>query len=287
MGLFDGIGKFLGIAPEASTRNFGNEIDESVISLAGVRPKILEYDQRDRPQFNAFEVDALTQLLHGGEHGGGLISLLAGAGDASRQAEIQSLQNLAPGANNALRALSPDSQGILDTLISQTNESLSRDGLSALDRQRIQEGVRSSQAVRGGGYGPNDTTEEAVALLVNDEAAQMRRRQEARDVLGSVNAYRNAPLLALLQGASNYDAGPLMSLATGINANSTLPLNPYANKDVADFNANAINAANIAGANAAAGIVGQTIGGVFDVRAAKETAKAQGGSNLFSNLFTR
>jgi hypothetical protein len=291
MGLFDFVGDILGINPEASTRNFQNELNESVEGLAGVRPKILEYNQRDRPQFNAFERESLFSSLLGDNYAPGIIDLMSQSSGRMRGNELDQIGQYAPQAQSALRALDPGSQSILDTLISQTQGNLDRGGASALDQQRVREATRSAQAVRGQGYSPRDSMQEAVNLLVNDEQAQMRRRAEASSILSTIAMNRTNPLMQLLMGGSQFNSGPMMNLAAGINSTSTLPLDPYANKDVADFNANAINAANIAKANNAGALTGTVVGGMFDLAGAGKVAGAMGsgsqsagGKSLFSFL---
>lgn len=288
MGLFDAVGDVLGLNPEPARRDFRAELSESVEGLAGVRPDILKYDERDRPKFNEFERRQLFANILGDENGAGILDLLTQTSGAGRRAEMDQVGQLAPGAQDVLRQLAPESQSILDTLIAQTQESLGRGGAGALDQQRVREATRSAQAARGMGYSPMDSVQEAVNLLANDEQAQMRRRAEAQGMLGTIADQRTNPILDLLMGRTQYNSGPLLNLSAGINQSSTLPLNPYAYSDVGTYNANATNAARIGAANNAGALAGTVLGGVFDMAGAnmerKANAPGSGSQSLFSFL---
>lgn len=278
MGFFDFVGDVLGINPEASTRSFEGEVNQSVDTLAGVRPKILDYDRRDRPQFNAFERESVFASLLGDQYAPGILDYLNQVSEQARRNEMDQLGAMAPGATDTLRSIDPGGQGILDTLINQTQASLDRGGASALDRQRVREATRSAQAARGLGYSPYDATQEAVNLLVNDEQAQMRRRAEAQGILGSIVQNRTNPIMQILMGNTGFNTSPLLNLSAGINRTSTLPLDPMASQDVATYNANAINAANIGRANNTGALLGTAVGGMFDLAGARTMAGAMAGA---------
>ena len=127
-------------------------------------------------------------------------------------------------------------------------------------RRESEQAVRSAQASRGLGFGPTDAFQEAMYLGDRQRNLFNERIAGASQAVGMNQAFYGDPFAAILGRPSGSSAQGLVQQAQGFGPQQVFdPYNQYFGEAYAS-NANAANAARIAGANNQAGIFGAGIG---------------------------
>lgn len=169
-----------------------------------------------------------------------------------RASDIGDVELLGRRASDAFRAANPDQEALLNLLNADARQGMELG--TALDpnmQRTISQSVRAGQAARGFGYGRNDAAEESLAHILEGEDLRGRRRTFASGVVGLNAATSLDPFQAILQrpAVNLAQSGGLVGGAQGQRPGPSLFGSNINVNDIFDSNANAQNAANIAGAN--------------------------------------
>lgn len=256
-------------------RNIGQETEDSLRAQINVKPEQLASERRFRPQFADLELSVLDRMLSGSDGQRGVLDLYredlvpelseadARASRIRREADIQDLSDLAPTFREAVDSANPEQAALMRALNKSALEQVEAGSSLDPDLQRsVSQAARSAQAARGFGFGLNDAAQEALFSGLTGEQLRRSRGQFAQGVAGLNAATTIDPALAVLgrQGIQLNQAGMVAGQAGSLNPGPLFdPQNPYA-ADLFSSNQNAIAAANIASANAKAGIFGGALG---------------------------
>lgn len=193
------------------------------------------------------------------------------ASRTTRAADIADVASMGAGAVEAFRSANPQQKALVDRLNVEANAGLDAGyNLPAGLRRVVTQSARAGQLDRGMGTGPSDAYAETLAN--SDAAAQYygQNFNRAQQVVG-INAATNGDPFQLVTGRASGAGG--LSLAqfgqqgvAGSGAPNFDPFSAYGS-DLANTNYNAQAAANIAGANNAAGMLGAGIGAVGKIGA--------------------
>lgn len=228
-------------------------------------------DEYGRPAYAQLDLRVLREVMMGKDGEPGLLQLyeeetmpaLARADAASRrinqEADIASLEELAPRAVEAAKAANPQQQALIDELNNQAMEELQAGaGLDPGLRRESQQAIREAQAARGFGFGVGDVASESLFTGQQAEALRRRRQQFAQNIVG-VNAATTAdPFMAILgrPGMSPNAAIGIQGQGQTFNPGDVFnPESAYLGSLHANNYAGQLNA-NIAKANANAAVVG-------------------------------
>ncbi len=276
--------------PAAVTRDPNAEASATLLSqlkaergideFAKVGPRI-ELEREYRPQYTQLDIDTARGALTGDQGDNGLLALMAQYGPemarinqdtltAQRAGDISDVQNLAGASRSAYDALNPEGAAMLRRINALRMEELQNPySMSGSQRREAQQNVRGAQASRGLGFGPSDAFTEAMYLGDRQRGLFNERLAGAGQTIGLNQSFYGDPFQQILGRPSGTSAQGLYQQAAGIGPQQVF--DPYSSYygNAYGFNANAQNAANIAGANASAGIMGAglgalgTIGGGF------------------------
>ena len=285
-------GAFTPDTPDA--RNISAEKRDTLqaqIDLAPARyAATAEYDPKYAELQRSIQRD---QLLGTGENDPGQLAMLREimpqlqamqdeATLAQRTSDISAVESLGPRATAAFRAANPEQARLLDELNAGLTEDLAAGGeLTPFERRQVEQATRAGQAARGMGVGPVDTFEEALNKTLATRSYKANLRSQGMALAGVNQATSADPFLAILgrsSTASNASQNLLGSAgATGTTAGQFDPLNSYAS-DLYNTNYNAQAAANIAGANANAGMASGLFSGLSGIGGSWLKSNAMSGS---------
>ena len=173
-------------------------------------------------------------------------------------------RSLAGSARSAYDQLNPEGAALLRRRNEIAQQELDAGyGLTASQQRQAQQAVRAAQAARGLGMGPTDAFTEA--LYLGDRGRQQfgERLNLADRTIGMNQSFYGDPFQQILGRPSGANPQGYLSQAQGYASGPVF--NPHAYDALYDFNANAQNAANIAGANASAGIMGAGLGALGSI----------------------
>ncbi len=182
-------------APEP--RDLGQEYRETLQAQIDLAPDLFEAESDPaygRPAQAKLDLSILEELMPRlmGLYEGTTMPSIARADAQSRriqqEADIESLEELAPRAAEAARAADPRQEALLDLL--NENAITELQAGASLDpslRREVQQSVRQGQAARGMGYGVGDVSTEALFSGQAAEALRRNRQQFASNVVG-INA---------------------------------------------------------------------------------------------------
>jgi hypothetical protein len=142
-----------------------------------------------------------------------------GGGFETRYRDLPAPQS--PGMLELLRQTQPELQGLQrsgdpggyalnDELVADARNLVGRGG-NPLDEHDLAQQIRSSQAVRGQGYGTRDTLAELIGLDRGRDSRRMARGSYASGVLGADRAFRGDPTsdaVRLMGAATTVQGGP-------------------------------------------------------------------------------
>jgi hypothetical protein len=232
-------------------------------------------DARYTPKYTDLELANQERSLFGTEGGqAGVLDMLTRAQPQidemtrrstayQREGDVRDVEELGGRATAAFRE-SAGTTGLLDKLRSAAEEGLSGDILNPRLRREFQQSVRAGQSARGKGYGIGDIAEESAFTAMQAQQFQQEDRRFAQSVVGTLQATSVDPFMAILgrpgqamaAGAGAF--GQASGINTGAGPSGMFGMDSYF-EGVGDYNANAMNAGNIAGYNAQSALYGGMI----------------------------
>ena len=245
--------------------------EKGIDEFAKVGPRI-DLERTYRPQYTQLDLDQARMALTGDKGDNGLLAIMGQYGPemarinqsaltTQRAGDIADVQNLAGSSRSAYDALNPEGAALLKRINALRQDELADPfAMTASQRREAEQNVRGAQAARGMGYGPTDAFTESLYLGDRQRGLYNERMQNAAQTIGLNQAFYGDPFQQILGRPSGTSAQGLYQQAAGIGPQQVF--DPYSSYygNAYNFNANAQNAANIAGANANAGILGAGIG---------------------------
>ena len=245
--------------------------EKGIDEFAKVGPRI-DLERTYRPQYTQLDLDSAKMALTGDKGDNGLLAIMGQYGPemarinqsaltTQRAGDIADVQNLAGSSRSAYDALNPEGAALLKRINALRQDELADPfAMTASQRRESEQNVRGAQAARGMGYGPTDAFTESLYLGDRQRGLYNERMQNAAQTIGLNQAFYGDPFQQILGRPSGTNAQGLYQQAAGIGPQQVF--DPYSSYygNAYNFNANAQNAANIAGANANAGILGAGIG---------------------------
>ena len=257
-------------------RNMAQEGRDSLQAQIDLAPDTYAARQKFDPLFTDLQVQNVNRALLGNGVTPGLLQTvqqiqpeLQKLSDASqsqqRAADVKALQELGPAAVAALRNADPLQMALVNRLNAEATTGL--DAGASLDpslANMIGQRARVRSAALGFGFGLPDAVTESYAVGDRGQALRQARQQFALQTAGVNSATGADPALAILGRPSSAGGNAQSFLGAGqANAGGKgpdfNPFNSYAS-DLFNTNYNAQAAANIAGTNATAGIIGGGLG---------------------------
>jgi len=260
-------------AETAATLRAQREMELGVGQFADLGPRI-ESERKFGPQYTQLEIDRTRGALYGDQGNNGLLELLGRAGPdlarinqqaltAQREGDIGDVRNLAGASRTAYEQLNPEGAAMVKRITELRMGELENPfAMSPSQTREAQQAVRSAQASRGLGFGPTDAFTEALYLGDRQRNLFNERIAGASQAVGMNQAFYGDPFAAILGRPSGSSAQGLVNQAQGFGPSQVFdPYNQYFGEAYAS-NANAANAANIAGANNKAAIIGSMFSGL-------------------------
>lgn len=261
--------------PKVETRDPREEYKamyETKLEYAG---PMYEADKEYTPKYTDLELANQERSLFGTPGGqAGVLDMLTRAQpridemtrkstEYQREGDVRDVEGLGPRATAAFR----DSAGTTDILAklrSSAEEGLSGDILNPRLRREFNQSVRQGQSARGKGYGIGDIAEESAFTAMQAQQLQQEDRRYAQSVVGTLQATSVDPFMAILgrpgqamaAGAGAF--GQAGNINAGAGPSGMFGMDSYF-EGVGDYNANALNAGNIAGFNAQQALYGGMI----------------------------
>lgn len=238
---------------------------------AGV-PEQLNTENLYKPGFINTALSGLHQTLYGGDNGvGGLLSDFSGAiapiatsqneaNTLATQGAVSNINNLGPAAAAAVGSVSPDQTALIKALTSTASTQLQA-GTNILpsDANRITTTVRGDWAGRGLGDSGPAQLDEALQYYGAGQNALAQRESAAQSAIGTEAQNITLPALTLATQTSGApgQAASFVSGAGGMAGGAGPTLVPTSElSDALNTSYNASAAANIAGANNLASVIG-------------------------------
>lgn len=245
--------------------------EKGIGEFSELGPRI-DLERQYRPQYTQLDNDMARIALAGDQGNNGMLAIMAqygpemarinqGALTAQRQGDIADVQNLAGASRTAYDALNPEGAAMLKRINELRMDELQNPyGMTASQRREAQQNVRGAQASRGLGYGPTDAFTEALYLGDRQRGLFNERLAGAGQTIGLNQSFYGDPFQQILGRPGTTNAQGLYQQAAGIGPQQVFdPYSSYYGEAYAS-NANAQNAARIAGANQSASMFGAGIG---------------------------
>ena len=247
--------------------------ERGIDEFAKLGPRI-DLERQYRPQYTQLDNDMARIALVGDKGNNGMLDIMARYGPemarinqaaltAQRQGDIADVQNLASSSRTAYDQLNPQGAAMLQRINALRMEELQNPyAMSAGQTREAQQAVRSAQASRGMGYGPTDAFSEAMYLGDRSQGLYNQRLAGAGQTIGLNQSFYGDPFQQILGRPGTTNAQGLYQQAAGVGPQQVFdPYSGYYGEAYAS-NANAQNAARIAGTNANAGVMGSIFGAV-------------------------
>lgn len=231
------------------------------------------YEYPARLKETQFEIDQARAALGGDRGDNGLIALMRQYGPetaalqnqlAAQQYadDIANVERLAPASRRALEASDPFTASILQAKNQLVLERLKNPyGITPAEERLLQQNSRAAAAARGLGYGPNDAFNEA-AYVTQGQSRRFFENMSLADQQNQQNQQFYGDPFAIIGRPMRTNSQSLVNQAQGFGPSQVFdPYNQYFGEAYAS-NANAANAANIAGANNKAAIIGSMFSGL-------------------------
>lgn len=245
--------------------------EKGIDEFAKVGPRI-DLERTYRPQYTQLDLDQARMALTGDKGNNGLLAIMGQYGPemarinqsaltTQRAGDIADVQNLAGSSRSAYDALNPEGAALLKRINALRQDELADPfAMTASQRREAEQNVRGAQAARGMGYGPTDAFTESLYLGDRQRGLYNERMQNAAQTIGLNQAFYGDPFQQILGRPGTTNAQGLYQQASGIGPKQVF--DPYSGYfgEVYASNANAQNAARIAGTNANAGIMGSIFG---------------------------
>jgi len=267
--------------PAAVTRDPGKEtadtlraqleMEKGTGAFKDIGPRI-NIEREYRPQYTQLDIDTARGALTGDKGNNGLLAFMdqyapemdriarRGLTD-QRAGDIADVNNLAGASRTAYDQLNPEGAAMLKRINALRMEELQNPyAMSGGQRREAEQNVRGAQASRGFGYGPTDAFTEALYLGDRQRGLYEDRIRGASQAIGLNQSFYGDPFQQILGRPSGSNPQGLYQTASGVGPDQVF--DPYSSYfgNAYGFNANAQNAANIAGANQNAGILGAGLG---------------------------
>lgn len=267
--------------PAAVTRDPGKEtadtlraqleMEQGTGQFKDLGPRI-NIERKYRPQYTQLDNDMARAALYGDRGNNGMLALMAESGpelarinqsalSAQRAGDIADVSSLAGASRSAYEQLNPEGAALLKRINTLRMEELEDPyAMSASQRRAAEQNVRGAQSVRGMGMGPTDAFQEAMYLGDRQRGLYNERLQGAAQTVGMNQSFYGDPFQQILGRPSGSSAQGLYQQAQGVGPQQVF--DPYSSYfgNAYGFNANAQNAANIAGANNSAALGGALLG---------------------------
>jgi hypothetical protein len=267
--------------PAAVTRDPGKETADTLRAqlemergtgqFADIGPRI-DIERQYRPQYTQLDNDTARAALYGDRGNNGMLALMAESGpelarinqsalSTQREGDIADVSRLAGASRSAYDQLNPEGAALLKRINTLRMEELADPyAMSASQRRGAEQNVRGAQSVRGFGMGPTDAFQEAMYLGDRQRGLFNERMQGAGQTIGLNQSFYGDPFQQILGRPSGSSAQGLYQQAQGVGPQQVF--DPYSSYygNAYGFNANAQNAANIAGANNSAAMGGALLG---------------------------
>lgn len=251
--------------PKPVLRDPDAEYEAAYKTQVKYAPEIYASDAEFRPKYTDLELSQQEQTLFGSEQQAGVLDMAARAQPQidemtrrsttyQREGDVADVATLGPQATEAFRK-SAGTDEITRLLKEQAEEELSTDGI--LDprlRREFNQVIGQGQAFLGKGYSGADLTEKAAFTAMQANQIRRDRQQFGQSVAGTLQATSVDPFMAILNrpGQAMAAGDSAWGKATGVKGaagpSNMFGMNPYF-EGVGDYNANAMNASNIAGYN--------------------------------------
>lgn len=268
-------GAFTPDAPDVTARNIGKETRDTLQAQIDLAPDQYAVEAEYGPKYAKLEQDKLEMALTGKVTGKGYLPMYedelmpasnrisAKTASDQRAADIADVEKYGPRATAAFKAANPEVASMDDALSAQIMKLISAGGtLDPAEERQLQQGIRSTQAARGMGYGTSDAIGEAVGLDRASEGRRIARLNTGMNYISGRYSRGADPFMAILGRSS---ASPAMAAAATASGQASVagsgvssqfdPFNAYAN-DLHGTNANAYNASAITSANNQAAMTG-------------------------------
>lgn len=267
--------------PAAVTRDPGKETADTLRAqlemergtgqFADTGPRI-DIERQYRPQYTQLDNDTARTALYGDRGNNGMLALMAESGpelarinqsalSTQREGDIADVSRLAGASRSAYEQLNPEGAALLKRINTLRMEELNNPySMTNSQRREAEQNVRGAQSVRGFGMGPTDAFQEAMYLGDRQRGLFNERLQGAGQTIGMNQAFYGDPFQQILGRPSGSSAQGLYQQAAGVGPQQVF--DPYSSYfgNAYGFNANAQNAANIAGANNSAAMGGALLG---------------------------
>lgn len=258
-------------AETAGTLRAQLEMEKGTGQFRDIGPRI-DIERQYRPQYTQLDLDNAKLALTGDKGDNGLLAIMGQYGpelarinqqtlSAQRAGDIADVQSLAGASRTAYDQLNPEGAAMLRRINELRMDELQNPyGMTASQRRESEQAVRGAQSARGLGYGPTDAFQEAMYLGDRQRGLYNERLQGAGQTIGLNQSFYGDPFQQILGRPSGTSAQGLYQQAAGVGPQQVF--DPYSSYygNAYNFNANAQNAANIAGANQSAGLFGAGIG---------------------------
>lgn len=259
-------------SPDApAPRDYYAESRDTLQAQVDLAPDLYAAEAEYRPKYDALEMQQAEALLLGQ---GGLLDILDRAGprmdslenDAlsrKRASELEQLKQYGAEAVQAFDAIDPQNAKIKKLLSEAAISDLEMGGeLDPATLRQVTQGARGESAVSGFGYDPMSFAKEVGAVGREAESRKMTRRGFAQSVVAQNAATGLDPTVFLFNKPSNTatSAGLLSGTQAFQGAPGLFSINNGYASDLYNTNYNAQAAANIAGANNSASLLGSVIG---------------------------
>jgi hypothetical protein len=185
------------------------EMESGTGRFASVGPRI-NLERKYAPQYQNLQMDLLKQSLPD------ILSIYQNQIDpamsatenasrfASRQGDIQSIEQLGPRARAAMIAANPDQARLVDQTTNMANAQLSAGGQLTPEQQRmVQQDTRSAYADRGFATSPMAATSEIVRSQLASQGIMDNRQNAALRALSMGQSFYGDPFQQILGRPSN------------------------------------------------------------------------------------
>ena len=261
-------------------------------------PKVYESDSIYQPKYTDLELANQERALFGTQGGqAGVLDIISRAqprideltaqsASAQRAGDVADVERYGGRATEALRDAAGTS-GILNQLRTQAEEELgSEDILDPRLRREFDQAISQGQAKMGRGYSIADLGEKAAFTAMQANALRRDRQRFGQSVVGTLQSTSVDPFMAILgrpgqamsAGASAF--GQARGITGTAGPSGMFGMNNYFS-GIGDYNANAANAANIAGYNARTALVGGMIQGGASLAGAYGMGRMSQGKSFF------
>lgn len=261
-----------------SPPNYGEVTRDTLQAQIDLAPDQLLAEQQTQPGYNLLNLQSLEQTMLGMDGQRGILDLMRedilprqqqAASEAQtfqRESDLADLQDLGPQYTQALKDVNPEQAQLVTKLTSKANEGLDG-GLTPFEQRRFQQHYRAGNRGRLGNTGESGASRETFYMMDRERERDMQNRQLATQAIGLNQSVYGDPMMQVLGRTSGASSHGTALLGRGQAQNAAAgprlfnPESPYA-FDIANTHFNALAGAEIARANANAGMAAAGISAV-------------------------